>query len=130
MCSLPEQTKENAGGTLPWDGSHYVPILHAGNSAKDDAGQPSPSASEEDLSTLPGQGDAGQVFELRGSVPAAVSEGKVSPSFRYQNIANEVRRVMLYKLTTMLINTPPLILSTCFNLSSKIRPHLSFRPRN
>ncbi|KAG8698024.1 hypothetical protein FRC08_006175 [Ceratobasidium sp. 394] len=45
--------------------------------------------SVEDTKQFPGEADSGHVVKLHGSVPVALSEGKVTPSFRYQNIAIE-----------------------------------------
>ncbi|KAG9081066.1 hypothetical protein FRC07_014674, partial [Ceratobasidium sp. 392] len=66
----------------------YVPILHRGDSKEGDD-LPSPTPSMEDIKQFPGEADAGHVVKLHGTVPVALSEGKVTPSFRYQNIAIE-----------------------------------------
>ncbi|KAG8692279.1 hypothetical protein FRC09_011335 [Ceratobasidium sp. 395] len=59
-----------------------VPILTRGDSEDS-------NASMEDIKQFPGEADAGHIAKLHGTVPVALSEGKVTPSFRYQNIAIE-----------------------------------------
>ncbi|KAG8736935.1 hypothetical protein FRC10_008708 [Ceratobasidium sp. 414] len=65
-----------------------VPILLRSNPETGD-GLLSPALSMEDIKEFPGEADAGHIVKLHGSVPVALSEGKVTPSFRYQNMAIE-----------------------------------------
>ncbi|QRV75592.1 hypothetical protein RhiJN_03607 [Ceratobasidium sp. AG-Ba] len=82
------------------DDAASVPILH-----REEENPSSPTLSEDEVKELPGQPGAGHLAVLHGSVPVAVSEGKVTPSFRYQNIAIEASIFSLY-LVHVLIRHP------------------------
>lgn len=56
---------------------------------------PSPAGSFEEPEMFPGS-EAENVVKLHGSVPVALSNGEVTPSFRYKNMAAEVCSSLVY----------------------------------